>query len=104
MGSAADEAVGDSIASGTELLGAGADGNAGVKCRCEGTETADSNIQASSGDTLGRVWLSTIDSATDNSAGWCSAAQYVYVAVAGGSNNQSDPGADAVLDIGVEYY
>lgn len=103
VGSANDEVVGEVIADGVELLGA----NCATGCitRCEGTETANSDIVASSGGVVGRTWISSINVETDNSPGWMSnATNAIYVACAGTGNNQSDPGADAVLDIGVEYY
>ena len=99
----ADEPVGAVIADGVELLGASP--ATGAVTRCEGTETANSDIVASSGGVVGRTWVSNINVETDNSPGWMSnATNAIYVACAGTGNNQSDPGADAVLDIGVEYY
>ena len=103
VGTADDETAGEVIAGGVEILGANCD--SGCITRCEGTETANSDIVASSGGVVGRTWISSINVETDNSPGWMSAAtNAIYVACAGTGNNQTDPGADAVLDIGVEYY
>tara|TARA_R100000656_G_scaffold123232_1_gene99552 strand:+ start:295 stop:897 length:603 start_codon:yes stop_codon:yes gene_type:complete len=102
MGTASDEAVGDTIAGMIELLGA----SAGTGCitRSQATQNANSDINASSNDTANMVWISNINSETTNSDGWCDAAMYFYVGCANAGNNDSDPGADTVLDIGVEYY
>ena len=91
-----------------ELLGANAEDNAGIKVRSQNAQTADSDIVASSGGTANMVWLSNIDVTVDNSVGWIADANSgagwgIYIGHAGG-NTGSDGGADAVLDIMVEYY
>ncbi|BAQ90691.1 hypothetical protein [uncultured Mediterranean phage uvMED] len=90
-----------------ELLGANAEDNAGVKVRSQNAQTADSDIVANNGGTVGMVWVSNIDVTVDNSVGWIADANSgvgwgIYIGH-GASNNGSDGGADAVLDIMVEY-
>jgi len=91
-----------------ELLGANAEDNAGIKVRSQNAQTADSDIVASSGGTANMVWISNIDVTVDNSVGWIADANSgvgwgIYIGHAGG-NTGSDGGADAELDIMVEYY
>ena len=90
------------------MLGANAEDNAGIKVRSQNAQTADSDIVASSGGTANMVWISNIDVTVDNSVGWIADANSgvgwgIYIGHAGG-NTASDGGADAVLDIMVEYY
>ena len=102
MGTASGDAVGAEITGRVELLGNGVP--SGIITRSQATDDASTDILASAGSPVGMVWIANINVETSGSPGWCDAAMYFYVSCAGTGNNQSDPGTDAVLDIGVEYY
>jgi len=103
MGTESDEAVGDVIAGRVELLGLHSDATS-TKVRTQASQTSHTDILASTGDTEGMVWVSNINVETDSSVGWCDVIMYFYVCAVSTSNETSDPGTSAILDIGVEYY
>jgi hypothetical protein len=102
LGTASDEASGDTVAGRVELLGAGS-GSTAVT-RTQGSQDAHSDINASSGGTDETLYISEISPGTDDSVGWCGALRYVYLCHAGTSNSTTDPGTDPVIEVIVEYY
>jgi hypothetical protein len=97
-----DVASGAAISGYTEILGAGAESNAGIKVRSHDAQTAASDIGAGSGDVLKNTWVSDIDVTVDNSVGWVDTDVGVYIAHTK-ANTTSDGGADAVIQLTVEY-
>ena len=103
-----DTAAGTALGSPVELLGAGVN-TTHWKVRSSATQDAASDIIASNSSNSGvlnSTWVSTNQNA-DDSTGWIADANSgagwgIYVAHAG--SNTGDAGADAVLDIMVEYY
>jgi hypothetical protein len=87
-----------------ELVGASADDEDGVICRSQDAQTADSDINVGSGATNLMTWVSDIDVTTSSAVGWCGAATGIYLANAGTGNPTSDAGADAQVQISVEYH
>ena len=87
----------------TEIIGANADGGAGLVCRSQATKTADSDISATHDSTNKMTWISNIDSNTDNSIGWVGSSPVGFYLAHAGSNTGSDPGTDAVIQVTVEY-
>ena len=102
MGTASDEAIGDSVAGRVELVGA--DVGTGITTRSSATKDSATNIDASTGANEKAVWVSEMSPGTNNFTGWCDTDMYVYVTNAGTSNSESDPGDDPVLGIQIEYF
>ena len=102
LGTAADEASGDTVAGQVELLGAGS-GSTAVT-RTQGTQDGHADIDASSGATDETLYISEISPGVDDSVGWCGALRYVYLCHAGTGNATSDPGTDPIIEVIVEYY
>ena len=97
---AGDALAGDAV----ELLGAGAESNAGVKVRSQAAQTAASDINAgASGGVANMVYVSSISVTTDNSSGWIAGADWGIYVVHAGTNTNSAPSTAPVLDIMVEY-
>ena len=104
LGTAADEAIGDTVAGRIELLGA-TDGT-GCITRSQGSQGSDSDIDASTGATNKMTWTSDISPGTDNSDGWLDNDMYLYLCNAGTGNLETDPGGSThpSVSITVEYY
>jgi hypothetical protein len=97
-----DVASGAAISGYTEILGAGAESNAGIKVRSHDAQTAASDIDGGSGGVLKNTWVSDIDVTVDNSVGWVDTDVGIYIAHTK-ANTASDTGADTEIQITVEY-
>ena len=97
-----DVASGAAISGYTEILGAGAESNAGIKVRSHDAQTAASDIGAGSGDVLKNTWVSDIDVTVDNSVGWVDTDVGIYVAHTK-ANTTSAGATHAVIQLTVEY-
>jgi len=99
-------ASGTALGTPVEILGADGSTSNWV-LRSSGAQTAASNIDAGSGGVVNSTWIS-INKHANSSLGWIPDANSgtghgIYVTHSG-ANTASDGGADAVLDIMVEYY
>ena len=94
-------ASGAGLSSYTEILGAGA--GTGCQTRSQAAQTSQSDIDAGSGATRGMTWVNHLEPMTDNSVGWVDGSDVgIYIAHTQ-ANTASDGGADAVLQLTVEY-
>ena len=102
MGTASDEAIGDTVAGRVELLGA--DVGTGITTRSSTTKDSATDIDASTGATEKAMWVSEMSPGTSNFTGWCDTDMYIYITNAGIGNAESDPGTDPRVYVKIEYY
>jgi len=89
---------------GYELLGASP--GTGCTVRSQATQDGNSDIVANvsgSGGVVGQTWVSYIDAATTDSAGWVDGSDVGIYICHSKANTASDGGADAVIQLTVEY-